>query len=383
MTERIYTRSKQGGLEPLEEEPFSSEDELQSLIAEHPELLDGEQIRPGDPRRWLLITREKGIAETANSGARWAVDHLLVDQDAIPTLVEVKRGSNPEIRRTIIGQVLEYAAHAAGTWTADELRRTFEESSQAQGQDPSEVLGRLLQTDGEPDADGFWENVATNISARRMRLLFVADDIPDSLERVVEFLNAEMTNIEALAVEIKQFRGEQTQTLVPRVLGRISNSSPLGPTSRGRRLNRETFLEQFPTDETRNAAAQILDVARESGAVFEWGTGGGVSVRGRCSRWNQPITVAWLYSPFMEGRGWMRTKEFTFGVAILDYDLAPDEELRAVLQKWANTFSDDTFTTNVSSQGVTAWSVSYTAAALHIDLLTSRLSGVLSELQSL
>ena len=322
-------------------------------MPQHPELLDGEQIRPGDPRRWLLITREKGIAETANSGARWAVDHLLVDQDAIPTLVEVKRGSNPEIRRTIIGQVLEYAAHAAGTWTADELRRTFEESSQAQGQDPSEVLGRLLQTDGEPDADGFWENVATNISARRMRLLFVADDIPDSLERVVEFLNAEMTNIEALAVEIKQFRGEQTQTLVPRVLGRISNSSPLGPTSRGRRLNRETFLEQFPTDETRNAAAQILDVARESGAVFEWGTGGGVSVRGRCSRWNQPITVAWLYSPFMEGRGWMRTKEFTFGVAILDYDLAPDEELRAVLQKWANTFSDDTFTTNVSSQGVT------------------------------
>ena len=36
MTERIYTRSKQGGLEPLEEEPFSSEDELQSLIAAAP-----------------------------------------------------------------------------------------------------------------------------------------------------------------------------------------------------------------------------------------------------------------------------------------------------------------------------------------------------------
>ena len=53
MSERIYTRGEQGRLEPLEEEPFSTEDELQSLIAEHPELLDGEQIRPGDPRRWL------------------------------------------------------------------------------------------------------------------------------------------------------------------------------------------------------------------------------------------------------------------------------------------------------------------------------------------
>ena len=112
MAERIYTRAERGRLEPLEEKPFSTEDELQALIAEHPELLDGEQIRPGDPRRWILISREKGIAETSDAAARWAIDHLIIDQDAVPTLAEVKRGSNPEIRRTIVGQMLEYAAHA-------------------------------------------------------------------------------------------------------------------------------------------------------------------------------------------------------------------------------------------------------------------------------
>ena len=58
MTERIYTRDQQGRLEPLEEERFAKEDELQALIAEHPEVLDGEQMRPGDPLRWILITRE-------------------------------------------------------------------------------------------------------------------------------------------------------------------------------------------------------------------------------------------------------------------------------------------------------------------------------------
>ena len=383
MAERIYTRGPQGGLEPLEEERFSTEDELQSLIAEHPELLDGEQIRPGAPRRWLLITREKGISETSESGARWAVDHLIVDQDAVPTLVEVKRGSNPEIRRSMVGQVLEYAAHAARTWTADELRRSFEESANAQSRNPDELLGILLQADGELDADGFWEKVATNLSARRMRLLFVADEIPDPLERVVEFLNEQMPNIEVLAVEIKQFRGKSTQTLVPRVLGRIANSSAQGLTGRGRSLNRETFLDQFTVAEERDAAARILDAARESGAAFEWGQRGGVSVRGHCSRWEQPITVAWLYSPSMKGSGWMRTRDFTFGVGILEYDPAPDEELRVVLKRWADTFSDDSFTKDVSSQGVTAWSVSHDAAARHIDLLTSRLAGVLSELNSL
>ena len=50
MPERIYTSSSDGRLEPLEETLFSSEDELQALLAEHPELLDGERFVPGSCR---------------------------------------------------------------------------------------------------------------------------------------------------------------------------------------------------------------------------------------------------------------------------------------------------------------------------------------------
>ena len=132
MPERIYTSAGDGKLEALEETPFPTEAELQSLIAEHPELLDGEQIRPGNARRWILVSREKGIA-SAGEGARWAVDHLIIDQDAVPTLAEVKRGSNPEIRRTIVGQLLEYAAHASETWTAEELRVAFDAPGRSAG----------------------------------------------------------------------------------------------------------------------------------------------------------------------------------------------------------------------------------------------------------
>ena len=128
--------------------------------------------------------------------------------------------------------MLEYAAHAAQTWTADELRRTFEKSTNERGLDPSHELATLLQADGEADANRFWRDVSTNLAARRLRLLFVADDIPDPLERVVEFLNGQMPGIEVLAVEIKQFRGKSTQTLVPRVIGRTAASSEPG-TARG------------------------------------------------------------------------------------------------------------------------------------------------------
>ena len=171
MTERIYVTTAQGGVEPLEETAFAAEGELQRLIAEYPELLDGEQMRPGDPRRWLLVSREKGIAEAAGRGARWALDHLLIDQDARPTLAEVKRGWNPEIRRTIVGQLLEYAAHASETWTADELRETFVRNAEARGSDPQEEIATLLQSDSERDAEAFWEDVATNLAAKYLRLL--------------------------------------------------------------------------------------------------------------------------------------------------------------------------------------------------------------------
>ena len=379
MAERIYNRSKTGSLDPLTEEPFADEDELQKLLAEHPELLDGEQIQPGDPRRWLLIKREKGIAESSDTGSRWSLDHLIVDQDAVPTLVEVKRGSNPEIRRTIVGQMLEYAANAARTWTGGELRQTFEDTAKADGLDPDEELGRLLQMDGEPDADGFWEKVATNLTATRLRLLFVADEIPDTLERIVMFLNAQMRNIEVLAVEIKQFRGESTQTLVPRVLGRVSSAPTHRSSGSRQRLTREAFLDDFTDTKERHAAQRLLDVAQNSGAVFEWGPSG-VSVRMQCSLRQPLVTVAWFYPPSTT-KGWMKTRDFSFGAGILDEDLA--EELSTVLERWANLFGDDSFTTDASSKGVAAWSVSYHDAAQHIDLLSKRLTNILTELKSL
>ena len=309
MAERIYTIGDEGGLEPLEEAPFSTEDELQALIAGHPELLDGEQVRPGDPRRWILIAREKGISEHSDAGARWSIDHLIIDQDAVPTLAEVKRGTNPEIRRTVVGQMLEYAAHASQTWTADELRRTFEESASARGLDPIGELGKLLQSDGEPDADAFWQSVVTNLSARRLRLLFIADDIPDPLERVVEFLNAQMPNIEVLAVEIKRFQGRSTQTLVPRIIGRIARIGKVtglrARSPEAHALSRSCQRHSTSVEASAGVTPGSMDVALQSGAQLSWGSRSVTCIRINSSAWNPyPVTVAWLNLPSISS-GWM------------------------------------------------------------------------------
>ena len=392
MTERIYTRDQQGRLEPLEEERFSTEDELQALIAEHPEVLDGEQMRPDDPLRWILITREQGIAESSSDAtARWAVDHLIVDQDAVPTLVEVKRGSSPEIRRTIVGQMLEYAAHAARSWKADTLRHAFEESTDARGLDPSEELRKLLmpEGEGEPDTDGFWERVATNLAATRLRLLFVADDIPDPLQRVVEFLNAQMAEIEVLAVEIKQFKGNSRQTLVPRVIGRTAASPrPRDHGTRRPKLDRESFLNAFTIPEHRSIAARLLGVADESGAIVER-YANGVGIRIPCSLWKKPVGVAWLFPPSEWGKAVLRgLTAVSFGISVdlpATMESLPDEERLAYtsLRQWMEEIANYDFAKDAVTPFYRARTISYDDAARHIDRLVSSLAKLISKIQSM
>lgn len=379
MPERIYTSTKDGKIEPLESAPFSAEKDLQELVASYPELLDGEQISPGDARRWILISREKGIAPSLGRSSVWAVDHLIVDQDAVPTLVEVKRGSSREIRRMIVSQMLEYAAHAAESWSADELRRAFKQQSIARKTDAdTEVAALLDQEDDDEIVDRFWQSVATNLAAKRLRLLFVADEIPDELARTVEFLNAQMPDIEVLAIEIKRFHGLSAQTLVPRVIGRSSAALPRRQPQSRQRLTRESFLERFENKELRGLADRLLEASGQPNCYIYYGTGG-VSIRVICPAWKRHLSVAWFYPP--HATGWQRTKEFSFGAAIYDEDFP--KILREKLDHWVAQNAKYEFAKDVSGKDTKAWAVSHEDAVRHQDILVERLSKIISELTEL
>ena len=53
------------------------------------------------------------------------------------------------------------------------------------------------------DAESFWTNVKTNLQAGRIRMLFVADEIPKDLKRIIEFMNEQMDPAEVLGIEVK------------------------------------------------------------------------------------------------------------------------------------------------------------------------------------
>jgi hypothetical protein len=121
----IFLLRGEDELVEMRESAYEAEDVLQALIARFPSLLAGDQYSGGVARRWLLVGREASLPDDEDAAGRWSVDHLFLDQDAVPTLVEVKRSSDTRIRREVVGQMLDYAANGVVYWPLEQLRELF------------------------------------------------------------------------------------------------------------------------------------------------------------------------------------------------------------------------------------------------------------------
>ena len=218
MSGGIFLLQENDELVEMREQQYDSENLLQKLVAKYPNLLAGDHINKESPRKWILVSRELALPSNEENNGRWSVDHLFIDQDGIPTIVETKRSTDTRIRREVVGQILEYAANATLYWQINILRGKFEEQCELNGIDPEQCI---LEFTNEIDPDEFWNNVETNLKIGNLRMIILADEIPTELKRIVEFLNEQMKPAEILAIEVKQFVGNNMKTLVPRVIGQL------------------------------------------------------------------------------------------------------------------------------------------------------------------
>ena len=76
--------------------------------------------------------------------------------------------------------------------------------------------------------------------------MFVADEIPPELQRVVEFLNNQMGPAKVLAVEIPRYAGGGLETFAPPgVIGQtVAARTKKAGSSRGQRWDEPRFLAQ-------------------------------------------------------------------------------------------------------------------------------------------
>ena len=301
----------------MTEQPYSNEELLQKLLEDYPELLGGDQVDATAPRRLLLISREYGVPGEENGSDRWSLDHLFVDQEGIPTLVEVKRSSDTRLRREVVGQMLDYAANAIVYWPVENIRSKFEAGCERKDAEPGQILADFLGADPSDASavEAFWGLVKTNLQAGKVRLVFLADKIPTELQRIVEFLNEQMDPAEVIAVELRQFVGEGVRTLVPRVFGQTASATQKKTAGASERKHWDdvSFFadakeKQGLTDSQLNTIRRLYECSKVNADEIGWGTG---KDRGSFNPKFARICVRSLYTVFSDGRlvlnlNWLR-----------------------------------------------------------------------------
>jgi hypothetical protein len=154
---------------------------LQTLLFAHPALIPVEEIEPVfGPLR--ALARE--LPTSAGS-----IDLVYVNPDGLLTLVETKLWRNPEARRTVVAQLIDYAQAMVG-WSyeklVDAVRGT---ASQAGEEDPLLAAAADVEDDEEgSDSQRFIDAVARNLRAGRFLLLVAGDGIREGVEEMAEFL---------------------------------------------------------------------------------------------------------------------------------------------------------------------------------------------------
>lgn len=256
------------------EEGYASEEELQVFLREHSELIPVDDIELGTPPL-LCIGWEVSVA----SGSE---DLLYVDETGLLTIVETKLRKNPEARREVVGQILEYGAQASA-WSPDDIEvkaQKFLSSAECpqeyRGLTLEQAMRYFLEGTGSPAREAFsYENflnlASGNLERGHIRLVIAIDEPPDPLLRIVEFVNRFSERFEMYLIQLKRFHDSATgqNIFVPALFGRVARKRPPG-----RQWDKESFFEDVErkrSGEETEAVRQLYELAKAKGRV-QWGT---------------------------------------------------------------------------------------------------------------
>ncbi|HEY8572718.1 hypothetical protein [Phenylobacterium sp.] len=149
---------------------------LQSLLHRHPEVLPISQIEP-DFGRLIPACRELPL----DFGGTKYLDNLFVTEEGRLAIVEAKLWRNPEARRKVIAQVMEYAS-AIFELGYEGLDRAVQQARKAAGE-PEASLFQVVSRDADQALDEaeFIDAVAQNLRRGRALVLVVGDGIREDI----------------------------------------------------------------------------------------------------------------------------------------------------------------------------------------------------------
>lgn len=262
---------------------------LQELLHARPELLPVNLV---DERVQEPLT-PLGMEVSVPSGY---IDNLMISANGHPVIIETKLWRNPEARRSVVSQLLDYAAYVR-TWDYQQLENAWREHTDDQGS----LWERVAPDNCDNEAD--WVDlVSTNLRLGRMTLLIVGDGIRAEAVKLGEAIGSRpdfefrLGFIELRVYELaeKQFlvipsciartvEIERAVVRIEQVDGRLQTVS----VSAGREivdtqhkssvLDEQAFLAQLRRggaggDQAASVATKLLQLMAQSDLILDWQT---------------------------------------------------------------------------------------------------------------
>lgn len=270
----ILYRSLGGKWTKVSKFEFENEAQLQELIYASPELI-------GDDHTAAVFTREVSLPGSGYT------DLIGVDTDGNVLVVETKLAKNPEIRRKVIGQVVEYAAYL---WQMpfDNFDQVFI------AREGKSVLDLLEEKMPGIDKEQLRESIAETLRAGSFTLLIAVDEMNPELRKIISYLSSREEGLALQALELETYRPPNSEVLVPHRHGAIS--VPATASSKKVRTIRDV-LESCADETSRNLLSIVESTWREYGNDVVPGT---VGASFRAQIGSQQRVIFWAYPNYLQ-----------------------------------------------------------------------------------
>ena len=249
MPQIAIRRAGETGWSTVESTRYPDEAYLQSLLHDSPFLVPFHEFRDAPPDA-VVTLREFWLPGAGSS------DLVFVDSDGALTVIECKLATNPEARRVVLAQVLEYGSALAGMSYADFNAM----ASRSLGNvDLADAMAEAVDSE-EFDETAFRDAVTENLAAGEAELVIAIDQMNPNLRRLLDYVESRSGGrLKVFALEIQYHATEGLEALVPQI------ANPAGQLGRGSQPRGSTT--NITVEEFRSRLKQITDERVRAGAL--------------------------------------------------------------------------------------------------------------------
>jgi hypothetical protein len=193
---------------------------IRQLLDHRPDLVLG-SAAVDDHRRLLLVSRRETATRTPGSSIA-SLERVYVDSDAVPLLVGLQVATHVRPREVLL-RLLDHVALELPHWRGGRLRELARLTNG--DRDEAELLGTV---GWQADPETYWARVDAHLARDRVRIVLLADRLPDDLARTVEFLDGQLREVEVRAVEVARYGSGPVCAVVPRStrVGSVGQRAP-------------------------------------------------------------------------------------------------------------------------------------------------------------